>query len=233
MAQSPVTWTQTTGEDTRIYLFHGQGSDQRLFKNLVVPTGYDTVHISYPMPDKQEDMHSYALRILSQIDTARPFVLLGVSLGGMICTELSDTLSPVRTILVSSAKTGGELPGRYTFMRTFPVNRIVPKGLIKAGGRLLQGIVEPDRKYDKETFKSMLKEKDPLFLKRTVDMITHWERTTCSLKIVHIHGNKDHTIPVKNVKADYIVTGGSHMMIITRAGEINDLIGNILTESMK
>jgi hypothetical protein len=148
----------------------------------------------------------------------------------MICTELSDTLSPVRTILISSAKTGSELPGRYTFMKTFPVDRIVPKGLIKAGGRLLQGIVEPDRKYDKETFKSMLKEKDPLFLKRTADMIIHWERTTCSRQIVHIHGNKDHTIPVKNVKADYIVDGGSHMMIITRADEINELIGNILSE---
>jgi len=230
LAQFSVTWNKTAGQDTHIYLFHGQGSDHRLFKNLVVPPGYDTVHISYPMPEKREDMHSYAFRILSQIDTTEPFILLGVSLGGMICTELSDTLSPVRTILISSAKTGSELPGRYTFMKTFPVDRIVPKGLIKAGGRLLQGIVEPDRKYDKETFKSMLKEKDPLFLKRTADMIIHWERTTCSRQIVHIHGNKDHTIPVKNVKADYIVDGGSHMMIITRADEINELIGNILSE---
>jgi pimeloyl-ACP methyl ester carboxylesterase len=233
LVQFAVIWNETAGQDTHIYVFHGQGSDHRLFKHLVVPPGYDTVHISYPMPEKREEMHSYALRILPQIDTTGPFVLLGVSLGGMICTELSDTLSPVRTILVSSAKTGGELPGRYTFMKIFPVNRIVPKGLIKAGGRLLQGIVEPDRKYDKETFKSMLKEKDPQFLKRTVDMITHWERTTYSGQIVHIHGNKDHTIPVKNVKADYIVDGGSHMMIITRADEINELIGNILSDQTK
>jgi pimeloyl-ACP methyl ester carboxylesterase len=221
-----------SGQDTLVYLFPGQGSDYRLFKNLELPEGYDTIHLSYPIPAKGEDLHTYALRFLPEIDTTLPFVLLGVSLGGMICTELTDTLYPTHTILVSSAKTESELPGRYTFNRTVPLNRIVPKRLIKASARLLQGIVEPDRKHDKETFKSMLKEKDPLYLKRTVDMITHWNRTTYSESIVHIHGNNDHTIPVKNVKVDYLVEDGSHMMMITRAEKINGLIREILHEKM-
>lgn len=223
---------ETSGQDTLVFLFPGQGSDHRLFKNLVLPDGYDTVNVSYPIPDKGEGLHSYALRFLPEIDTTVPFVLMGVSLGGMICTELSDTLSPVKTIVISGAKTCLELPGRYTFNRTVPLNRIVPKGLIKASARLLQGIVEPDRKHDKETFKSMLKEKDPLYLKRTVDMITHWQRITYPDRIVHIHGNNDHTIPVKNVKVDYLVEGGSHMMMITRAEEINGLVREILQEEI-
>ncbi len=217
-----------SAQDTLLYLFPGQGSDQRLFKNLDFPEGYDTVHISYPIPDRKENMRSYAMRFLPLIDTTVPYVLLGVSLGGMICTELSDTLAPLKTILVSSAKTYQELPGRYTFNRIVPVNRILPAGVIKAGARTLQGIVEPDRKHDRETFKSMLKEKDPLYLKRTVDMITHWERATYPPGILHIHGNKDHTIPVRNVKVDYIVDGGSHMMMVTRAKDINELLDHIL-----
>ena len=221
-----------SGQDTLVYLFPGQGSDERLFKNLELPEGYDTVHVSYPVPSKGDDMYRYALRLLPEIDTGAPFVLLGVSLGGMICTELADIISPVHTILVSSAKTHLELPDRYTFNRSVPLNRIVPKGLIKASARILQGIVEPDRKHDKETFKSMLKEKDPLYLKRTVEMITHWKRTTYSERIVHIHGNNDHTIPVKNVKVDYLVEDGSHMMMITRAEEINGLIKEILQEEL-
>jgi hypothetical protein len=76
----------------------------------------------------------------------------------------------------------------------------------------------------------MLKEKDPLYLKRTVEMITHWERTTYPDRIVHIHGNNDHTIPVRNVKVDYLVEGGSHMMMITRADEINELVREILLQ---
>ena len=69
--------------------------------------------------------------------------------------------------MISSAKTCDELPGRYTFQKHLRLNRIVPKRLTKGGARLLQGIVEPDRKHDKETFKDMLKAKDPLYLKRT------------------------------------------------------------------
>ncbi len=221
---------QPPAGDTIIYLFPGQGSDERLFKHLVLPAGYDTVHISYPVPDKHETLAEYAMRFIEEIDLSTPYILMGVSLGGMICTELSDTLSPLRTILISSAKTTHELPGRYTFQKHFRLNRIIPKRMTKGGARLLQGIVEPDRKHDKETFKDMLKAKDPLYLKRTVDMIINWDRTTYSDKIIHIHGNNDHTIPIKNVRYDYLMEEGSHMMMITRAGEINQIIDHILNQ---
>ncbi|MCK5694193.1 MAG: alpha/beta hydrolase [Bacteroidales bacterium] len=221
---------QPSEPDTMIYLFPGQGSDERLFKHLVLPAGYDTVHISYPVPDKHETLATYAMRFIDEMDLSAPYILVGVSLGGMICTELSDTLSPLRTILISSAKTTHELPGRYTFQKHFRLNRIIPKRMTKGGARLLQGIVEPDRKHDKETFKDMLKAKDPLYLKRTVDMIINWDRTSYSDKIIHIHGDKDHTIPIKNVRYDYLMEEGSHMMMITRAGEINQIIDHILNQ---
>ncbi len=214
--------------DIIIYLFPGQGSDERLFKHLELPPGYDTVYISYPVPDKHETMAMFARRFIEEIDRSSPYILMGVSLGGMICTELTDTLAPLLTILISSAKTTHELPGRYTFQQRFPLNRIIPKGMIKGGAIILQGIVEPDRKHDKETFKDMLKAKDPLYLKRTVDMIINWKRTVHSDKIVHIHGDKDHTIPIKNVQYNYLIEEGSHMMMITRAGEINQIIAHIL-----
>ena len=216
------------GEDTIAYLFPGQGSDARLFKHLKLPAGYDTVHISYPVPEKREGMKEYARRFIPQIDTGSPYILLGVSLGGMICTELADTLDPLRTIIISSAKSTRELPGRYTFQQIVPLNRIIPKRLIKGGARLLQGIVEPDRKQDKETFKDMLKNKDPLYLKRTVDMIVNWDRTRYPRQIIHIHGDRDQTIPIKNVECDYLLEDGSHMMMITRAPEINEILREIL-----
>jgi len=216
------------GKDTTVYLFPGQGSDGRLFKNLKLPPRYDTVHISFPVPEKRQSLENYALSFLPLIDTGSPFILIGVSLGGMICTELADTLDPLHTIIISSAKCSDELPGRYTFQKSLPLNRILPKGLIKGGARVLQGIVEPDRKYDKDTFIAMLKAKDPLYLKRTVDMIINWERSEYSDEIIHIHGDKDHTIPLRNLHYDYLLEDGSHMMVLTRAEEINKIIWQIL-----
>ena len=228
---SMASWGSNPPEgDTLVYLFPGQGADERLFKHLELPSGYDTVNISYPVPDKHETMAMFASRFIEKIDPSTPYILLGVSIGGMICTELSDTISPLKTILISSAKSTQELPDRYTINQHIHLNRIIPKGMTKGGARMLQGIVEPDRKHDKETFVEMLKAKDPLYLKRTVDMIVNWERSSWSEKIVHIHGDKDHTIPIKNIKYDYLVEKGSHMMMITRAAEINQIIAGILNQ---
>ena len=217
-------------QDTIIYLFPGQGADKRLFKNLEVPAGYDTVHMVFPIPDQRETLSAYASRFIPCIDTQAPFILLGVSLGGMICTELTDTLAPEKTIVISSAKSKFELPDRYTVQHKLRFNRLIPKRLTKGGARILQGIVEPDRKQDPETFKAMLKAKDPLYIKRTVDMIINWERTEYSDKIIHIHGDKDHTIPIKNIQFDYLVKEGSHMMMVTRSNDINKIIKSILSQ---
>ena len=59
-------------------------------------------------------------------------------------------------------------------------------------------------------------------------MIINWDRVNCSEKIIHIHGTKDHTIPIKNVPAHNIVIGGSHMMMLTRSDQISEIINNIL-----
>jgi pimeloyl-ACP methyl ester carboxylesterase len=211
-----------------VYLFPGQGADYRLFRDLKFPEGYDTVHISYPVPQKRETMKEFAEGFIPLIDQGAPFILVGVSLGGMICTELADTLHPEKTILISSAKAWFELPGHYTFMRKFHLDRIIPKGMVKAGARILQGLVEPDRKQDPETFKDMLKKKDPLYLKRTGQMIISWEREDYHPDIYHIHGDADNTIPIRNLICDYVVEDGSHMMTLTRADEISLIIREIL-----
>ena len=212
-----------------VYLFPGQGADYRQYRDLKFPEGYDTVHISYPVPEKRESMSEFAGRLIPLIDQDQPYIFVGVSLGGMICTELADILQPRKVILISSAKAAFELPGRYTFMGKSHINRIVPKGLVKAGARILQGLVEPDRKYDPATFRDMLRRKDPLYLKRTADMIVCWDRDRYQESIFHIHGDADHTIPIENVRYDYLIKDGSHMMVLTRADEISKIISEILT----
>jgi esterase/lipase len=154
--------------------------------------------------------------------------LIGVSLGGMIATEMGNFLEPEKIILISSAKCREELPNRYTFQRYLPIYKIIPKNITKRGAQILQPIVEPDRKHEKETFKSMLRDKEPEFLKRTVKMIREWERVDYRKDIIHIHGDNDKTIPVRNVNYDYLLKSGSHMMVLTRGHEISTLINKIL-----
>lgn len=218
-----------TQEKTTLYLFPGQGSDARLFKNLVIDTSRFELHyFEYETPDKKESLKAYAYRFIAEIDTTKPFSLLGVSMGGMICSELCDTLQPDKTIIISSAKQRKELPARYRFQSIIPLYRLFPKRALLGGAKIMQPIVEPDRNKHKETFKAMLNAKDPLYMKRSIGMIMNWEKQTYSEGIIHIHGDADHTIPIRNIEADYIIESGSHMMTLTNSDAINKILCELL-----
>ena len=189
------------------------------------------MNIHYPLPFENESMTEYALRISEQIDTTKPFVLIGVSLGGMISCELTDIINPEKVIIISSASSSEEVPKMYTFFKTFPIYREISPSLFKYSSYFLQPLYEPDRKLEKETCVSMLHAKDPLFIKRAVHLIVSWDRTetdNLTKNIIHIHGDIDNTLPIENVKADFIIKGGSHMMVLTKSGEISGIIGGEL-----
>jgi esterase/lipase len=211
-----------------IYLFPGQGSDKRLFDSLELSSSYTIQHIDYFTPEKRTSLKEYAVELSKQIDTTESYILIGVSLGGMICSELSELLNPARVIIISSAKNRSELPFRYKFQKVIPIYTIFPSRVLKGGARLLQPIVEPDRKKNKDTLKIMLKEKDPKYMKRTIEMIIKWERLESTKTIIHIHGDADHTLPIRKVKCDYVVQKGSHMMTLTRPKKISELINSVL-----
>jgi pimeloyl-ACP methyl ester carboxylesterase len=215
-------------EKTLIYLIPGQGSDSRIFGNFAVGEEFELVNIEYFTPAKGTSMKEFAIELSKQIDTTRKFIIIGVSLGGMLATEMTDFLNPEKTIIISSAKCRLELPGRYKIQKCLPVYKLFSPKAIKQGSFVMQPLVEPDRSVCEETFEAMLESKDPLFLKRTIEMIMKWDRKSYSKKIVHIHGNNDNTIPIRNVKCDYLIEHGSHMMMLTRSEEINLIIGREL-----
>ena len=223
-------WYPSKAQEAKsiIYLIPGQGADARQFQKLDLDRKFEIRNIEYFTPEKRWKMKDFAQALSQQIDTSSRYIIIGVSLGGMLATEMGDFLDPEKIILISSAKCRDELPGRYAFQKIIPINQLVPKGMIKWGAKLLQPIVEPDSKNDRQVFLDMLNDKDPLFLKRTVAMIIQWERDEYRNDIVHIHGDKDHTLPSRNVEYNYLVKNGSHMMVYTRADEISALVNKAL-----
>lgn len=216
---------------TTIYCFPGQGSDRRIFDSLTIDTAFIIKIIEYGTPAKNTSLQAFAKKLSEQIDTTQEFILVGVSLGGMICVEIAEFLHPEKTILISSAKNRNELPFSYQFQKKIPLYKVFPGSLLVAGAKALQPIVEPDRKKNKNTFKLMLADKSPLYMKRTIHLLVNWDREVNTQKIYHIHGSNDHTLPLKKIKfPDYVIDKGSHMMTLTRAKEISKVINQIVNE---
>ena len=212
-----------------IYFFPGQGSDKRIFDSLSIDSSFNKVFIEYGIPAKNTSLQQFAKQLSVQIDTTQEFILIGVSLGGMICCELNEQLHPKKVIIISSAKNRNELPFRYKFQRILPLYKIFPPRMLHAGAKLLQPIVEPDRNKNKKVFKSMLYSKNPTYIKRTINMIITWNRKSNTKKNYQVHGTKDHTLPIRKIKVpDYIVYQGSHMMTLTLHKEISLILNKIV-----
>ncbi len=126
-------------ERMRLYLLPGTGADHRLFHPLDL-SGFDTVNVTLPVAQWGESMSHYAARVAAtQIDTTAPFALVGVSLGGMVATELAAQLQPEHVLIIASAKTREELPVGYRFARYLPLYRLV-------GGRTMRWFTKLVRK---------------------------------------------------------------------------------------
>tara|TARA_B100000508_G_scaffold140088_1_gene140088 strand:- start:9965 stop:10672 length:708 start_codon:yes stop_codon:yes gene_type:complete len=219
-------WSQ---EKTDVYLLPGQGADCRLFADIDLDTTrYNPICLAYSTPREHENMRQFASRIAKEVDTTRSFYLIGVSLGGMIATEISHQLKPDKTIIISSAKNRKELPARYKFQKVVPIYDWIPPALLKKGALFLQPIVEPDRDKYEATFIDMLSSKPPLYFERTIALIVNWNRTETSADIIHIHGTKDHTIPIRNVVDPTVIQNGSHMMTLTKSQEISEVLSKLL-----
>ncbi len=214
-----------------IYLLHGLAADTRLFKNIELDSTYELHPIVLDIPLKNETMKTYAQRISLQIDTTIPFALIGVSFGGMVCTELSQLIPAQKVILIASAGCRKELPNRYTRMKNFPIYKIIPGWFMKWSSFIVQPLFEKDRKKEKATFNAMLRDKNPYFLKNATQLIVNWDRKEKPQNLIHVHGNNDHTIPLKNVKANYIIENGSHLMVLTQGKELNPLLNRLLKEN--
>lgn len=212
----------------KVYLIPGQGFDYRVFNNLNLTDNFDTVYIHYVVPDKKSELKEYARILAQQIDTTESFSLIGVSFGGMVCSEMCEFLNPEKVILISSAKERKEIPSGYKMFKYLPINLLIPGFLYKASGQILRPIFEPDEKLANGLFKDMLHNNDNQFMKQSTKMIINWNKKTYSNKIVHIHGTNDNTLPFRNIKANYTIDKGSHMMVFTRSEEINAIVNRIL-----
>lgn len=212
----------------KLYLIAGHGSDIRIFSRINFPENVDTVHLHFIEPKKMESMKDYAIRISQKIDTTQPFSIMGVSLGGMLASEMTSFLNPENVLIISSAAGRSELPVRYKMMRNFEMYRIFSGEFYHFMAKTAQLLFEPDRKNEGEIFDAMLKDKSPNFLKAGIHMIVNWEgEYEANGKIFHIHGTKDHTLPIRKTCSDMIVKKGSHMMTLTNPKPIEDLLGLI------
>ncbi|MEL6537172.1 MAG: alpha/beta hydrolase [Bacteroidota bacterium] len=215
----PISWAQSHSEPV-VYLIPGTGGDYRLYDQLEVH-GYDTVRLAWLEPEPHYQMADMAAAMAQQIDTTRPVVLVGVSLGGMVASEMAELIPVDGLILISSAKTSQELPFRYRFQKAIPLYRLIPGSVMRDATPLARFFVEPQSFPYRKTFDAMVAEKSDNFMKQSIRMICQWEKgSEPKVPFLQLHGTRDHTLPYRKIAAPTPIPKGSHMMVYVRGEEV-------------
>jgi hypothetical protein len=206
----------------KIYIFSDLGVDRRVFDNIDF-SELDVEFIDWIEPVKNESLENYALRISKKITYGNP-ILIGLSFGGMIAAEISKIIKVEKLILIASAKNKFELPFIYRLLGKLKLNQLLPNSILKHQNFITNWLFGIESSEEKQLLKSILQDTDSKFLNWAINEIVNWKSEIYPENCFHIHGNNDKIIPIKNVKADFVIENGGHFMTVNKAKEIQEII---------
>lgn len=76
-----------------------------------------------------------------------------------------------------------------------------------------------------QLFVDMLDATPPPFIRWAANAIFSWPSAEeLSIPVRHIHGDRDHIIPLRRVAPDCVIRGAGHLLNLTHAAAVNDFI---------
>jgi len=210
-----------------IYCISGLGADERAFSKLKINNVVLKV-IPWLMPEPDETIEDYATRMRAGITEENP-ILMGLSFGGMICTEIAKQIPVSKIIIISSIKSSKELPRWMRTVAILKLNKIVPLKSTRLTQPIQNKMLGIQSEEEKTLVASLRREVDLPYTNWAVHQAINWKNDWRHPNIFHIHGDNDFMFPIKNIKADYTIKNAGHFMIMNRAAEVSVCINTILS----
>jgi pimeloyl-ACP methyl ester carboxylesterase len=216
------------GDRGIIYCISGLGADERAFSKLQIQ-GYQLHIIQWLEPLKNETIEQYATRMREPIAEENP-ILMGLSFGGMMCTEIAKQITVKKIILISSIKSLHELPLWMKAVAKLKLNKVVPLKRTSRFSESIQNLFLGISTPEEKAVVAVSRRKDnKAYIQWSVNEVINWKNNWQHQATFHIHGDKDRMFPIKRVKATYIIKNAGHFMIMNRAEEVSSYINLIVS----
>ncbi len=210
-----------------IYCISGLGADERAFSKLKIDPEYSLKVIPWLQPLPAETIEHYAARMSTAIEEKDP-ILIGLSFGGIMCTEIAKQVAVQKIILVSSIKTSKELPAWLKTVALLRLHKIMPLRSTRFSAPIQNRMLGVSTKEDLAVAQHYRKTADINYVKWAVNQVVNWKNSWVHPQIWHIHGDHDKMFPLKNIKPTHTLKDAGHFMIMNRAVEVSDCINSIL-----
>ena len=211
----------------RVYFISGLGADKTVFQLLDLQY-CEPVFIDWITPFKHETLQQYALRLKKEKGMEDDAIIVGLSFGGMLATEIAKAFPKARIIILSSAKTKNEIPALYRVGNYVPMYQWLPNGLQKYFMRSYEKMFGVTSTQGKEIYQALIKNADISFNNWAVWALLHWDNMQVPTNLVHVHGTNDKILYYKNVHCDITVANGGHLMVMEQAAEISAMLKKLI-----
>lgn len=211
----------------KAYFISGIGADKRLFSYIELPPGFDPEYIEWILPGKNESLSAYAIRLFTPYYSDQPFILIGLSLGGIVAVEIAKQFPPVCTVIISSVPVSGQLPPYYKLARKINLQRHIPAGFFKVTATLKHYIFMKSR-ANKKLMRHVIWDGNSQFIKWGMNAVLFWNNEVLPCPLNHIHGTRDEVFPVKYANPTHVIHKGGHMLVMSHAGTVNNILQEIL-----
>ena len=209
-----------------VYFISGLGADKRTFSFLDL-SFCNPAFIDWLVPLPKETMAAYAGRLRAVINEEKP-IIVGLSFGGMLVTEMAKADLNLKAIIISSNKMASEFPFWLRMGKWIPVYKWVPDLFYTYCSLVTSWFLGAKGKEEKKVLRKIIADTDIHFTKWAIEAIMLWDNNTIPQNLIHVHGTADKLLPYMFVKPDHTVKSGEHLMIMDKAQEVSALLKRII-----
>ncbi|HNF72962.1 MAG TPA: alpha/beta hydrolase [Chitinophagaceae bacterium] len=211
-----------------VYLISGLGADRHAFSRLTFPENCQVYALEWTEPYQNESLEEYARRMSATIIPNQPFVLVGLSFGGMVAIEIARLMNPEKIFLISSISCRSQLPQKYRIMGALGIHRSFFLRWVKSGNAWVHYYFGVRSGRIQQYLDERIQQTSLNYLRWSLEAILNWKEEKKNILIYQIHGTRDRIFPVRLIQAEKIIPGGGHFMVLTHAKSISACICNEL-----
>jgi len=213
----------------KVHCIPGVAADARFFSKLRIGVLFQVLEL----PDLPEGatIRDQAEELLKAIDPTEKNVLIGVSMGGMIAQEIANMIAVDRVIIISSWKGPEEMPVALKALRGTHPERVLNPKFIDRILPLLYWQMGAEHEDDRELVRSFALDTPVEKIRMQLNASLNWNGPEKPVdRLVHIHGDNDHLMPIAHIKKPIVVAGGGHIMVYNKADQVSAIIKQHLSE---
>lgn len=216
---------------THIYFVPGMSANSNIFEYIKLnESRFESHFLEWKIPlSADESISDYAKRMCEDIQHTTP-ILVGVSFGGVLVQEMSKHIEVAKIVLISSIKSNQELSKRLKFAQVSKMYKLFPAKFIENLDGYLSYFLNEYQQKKAAAYEKYMSMRNPIYVKWAIYNVLHWQQSEPLSNTLHIHGSNDSVFPIKNIKDCIEVKDGTHIIILTKAKLISEILEENLTD---